>query len=393
MDQRFLIPIGCIAVLAVILCLGLWPFHAPKNDVIWLKDRNGLTFGDYGTVMSTETFRPTGARGLGACTVEISLEPAITDYGGTILSFYTRNQLPGLSLHQSLSDLVVQSGNGKQRTYIADILYRGRPVFVTVTSGAHGAHIYINGILSKSLARFQISPSACTGLLILGDGPWQQDTWSGQIRGLAIYYDELSADALLQHYWAWIRKGQPEIAQNVDTAGLYVFDERAGNVVHNLAHPGANLNIPDTYVVLDQILLEPFWDEFNLSWGYWKNVLKNIVGFIPLGFCFYGYFSLVFRFKRARLITVILGAVVSLMIELLQAYLPTRQSGTTDLMTNTLGTYLGILSYRSLSVSGLRLSGILAQVGRTECLGRGGVRGRHQTGPVGPKGILGLPQK
>jgi len=97
-----------------------------------------------------------------------------------------------------------------------------------------------------------------------------------------------------------------------------------------------------------------------LSWGYWKNLLKNIVGFIPLGFCFYPYVSVVRLYKHPALITVILGFAVSLTIEVLQAYLPTRDSGTTDLITNTLGTWIGaLLCVLSVGVrEGSRVSGM-----------------------------------
>ena len=80
--------------------------------------------------------------------------------------------------------------------------------------------------------------------------------------------------------------------------------------------------------------------------SYWKAALKNIVGFIPLGFCFYAYVGTLLPIKRAKLVTVALGAVVSFTIEILQAFLPTRDSGTTDILTNTLGTWMGIMSCR-----------------------------------------------
>ena len=104
-----------------------------------------------------------------------------------------------------------------------------------------------------------------------------------------------------------------------------------------------NLHIPEKYGVLDQIFLEPFWEEFSLSRSYWSAALKNIVGFIPFGFCFFACLS-ARKVRRAALVTVILGTLVSLTIEILQASLPTRDSGMTDLFTNTLGAYIGVLA-------------------------------------------------
>jgi glycopeptide antibiotics resistance protein len=127
---------------------------------------------------------------------------------------------------------------------------------------------------------------------------------------------------------------------------LYLFDERAGRVIHNQVPSGTDLYIPDRFLVLDQALLRPFWEEFRPGWSYWEDALVNVAGFVPLGFFFCACFSLAGRIKRAALVTILLGFTVSLTIECLQAFLPTRDSGTTDVITNTLGTCLGVWLYR-----------------------------------------------
>ena len=349
--KNFLLAILCIAVLAGILVAGLWPFHTPANEVTWLKDRNGLRFGDYGTVRSTGALDRPVSGDPQSCSIELWLRPA-NDYGGTILTLYPVGSPIPLSLHQSLTDLMLQSGKlgskGRtttQKIYFSDIFRAGQPIFVTITSGLQGTSAYINGTLLSTARGFRLAARACTGRLIVGDSPHQQDTWSGQVTGLAIYASELNAPTVLRHYDTWTKNGRPEVAAPDRIAALYLFNERAGDVVHNHAGPGADLFIPATYTVVDKIFLEPFWHEFYPSWSYGENVLKNIAGFVPLGFCFCAYFALVRKAERAGLVTVILGFAVSLTIEVLQGFLPTRDSGTTDLFTNTLGTWIGVMLY------------------------------------------------
>ena len=76
------------------------------------------------------------------------------------------------------------------------------------------------------------------------------------------------------------------------------------------------------------------------------GVPSRITGFIPLGLFFCAYLSSAGRIKRPGRVTIILGFAVSLTIEVLQAYILTRDSETTDLITNTFGTGLGFWLYR-----------------------------------------------
>lgn len=345
----------CIAVLCVVLTLGLWPFHSPKNEVAWLGNRDGLRFGKAGTVISSDAIGMAAADSLTGAGVEVWLQPRRIWDQCTFLTFYDPGNAAQFSLRQSEAGLELQDERGagsqpakRASLYIKNTFRRSGPIFLTITSGVDGTAVYADGVLSEAAPQFRFSAAELTGRLVLGDSVGQADSWSGQALGLAIYHRRLTANQVLRHYRTWTQGGRPEISADERNVALYLFDERAGNVVHDRAGSGGNLHIPERYVVLDQIFLEPFWKEFDMSWSYARAAIKNVVGFIPFGFCFFACLS-VRKVRRAALATVILGSLVSLIIETLQAYLPTRDSGMTDLFTNTLGAYIGALACRSVS--------------------------------------------
>lgn len=341
----------CFAVLCVILTLGLWPFHSPKNEVTWLGSRNGLRFGRYGTAISSGALRMTSVANGESGSVEAWFEPRHIWVSETILAFYTFGKPDQFSLRQSLGDLELKAERHEETSaahlYVSNIFRQRGPVFIAITSGPHGTAAYANGVLGRMAPGFRLFTKNFTGRVIVGDSPRQPDSWSGQFLGLAIYGRELSAAQVERHYETWAREGRPRIEEGERNIALYLFNERSGNVVHNRAMAGVNLEIPEKYVVLDKIFLEPFWKEFGMTRSYWGAVVKNIIGFIPFGFCFCACLS-AHKVRRAALATIALGALTSLTIEVLQAYLPTRDSGMTDIITNTLGTYAGAVAWKTL---------------------------------------------
>jgi glycopeptide antibiotics resistance protein len=74
------------------------------------------------------------------------------------------------------------------------------------------------------------------------------------------------------------------------------------------------------------------------------DIFVNILGFIPLGFFFALYFSEMKRGSLGKIYgyTLFTGFLTGLCIELLQMYLPTRNSNCVDLCMNTLGIFIGI---------------------------------------------------
>jgi glycopeptide antibiotics resistance protein len=95
-------------------------------------------------------------------------------------------------------------------------------------------------------------------------------------------------------------------------------------------------------MVVDQLRFESPMSEFRTEDTYLKNAVINVAGFVPLGFACWLYFRTVRKTKHAALITILIGATVSLAIEYFQSYLPTRFSGVSDLITNTVGTWIGV---------------------------------------------------
>jgi hypothetical protein len=350
-----LLRLACGLVLGGMLVAGLWPFHSPRNQVTWFGGGNGLHFGRHGVILSSGKFRAANVPADAPCSMEIWFEPARTAASATLFSFYAPENPRQLSLRQSNAFLGLQSDilEGRYRTltttlYVADVFLRGKSSFVTVTSKGGETSVYIDGALARTATDFPLSSRDFDGELVIGNSPKVGNSWSGLLRGLALYDEDLSPAQVLQHFETWSKKGRPDISENDRAVALYLFNERAGRVIHNQLPSGTDLYIPDRYLVLDQDFLRPFWLEFHPTWSYWGDVvLTNIVGFVPFGFLFCACFSLAGRMKTPALVTIVLGFTVSLTIECLQALLPTRDSGTTDLITNTLGTCFGVWLYRS----------------------------------------------
>jgi VanZ like family/Concanavalin A-like lectin/glucanases superfamily len=340
----------CLLVLCGILVARLWPFHTPKNEISWLSNGNGVLFGDHGSILSAGAFKVRRMKEEFPCSLEIWLQPALVDRSGTILAYYRPEHLVApFEVGQSSGNLVVQRtgfdpthASRAQIHYVHDLFSHVQPVFVTISSGQAGTTVYADGALVKKFPNFGFSSQDLTGQLLIGNAPTGTANWPGQLEGLAVYERELTAGEVSQHYADWTKNKQTDLAKSESVVALYFFNEGNGNVVRNQVDSATNLLIPTRFFVLHELFLEPFWLEFHWRWSYWKNVGINITGFIPLGFFFCAYFSLVRRSERSAAVTIAMGFLVSLTIEALQALLPTRDSGTTDLITNTFGTALGV---------------------------------------------------
>jgi VanZ family protein len=351
--QPTFVPAVCGCVLLCILTAGLWPFHAPRNQVSWLPEENGLLFGKHGSVVSASPFKVRDPD-THSCSLQIWLQPNHIDAGvGMILAFYSSEKRAiSLALRQWHSGMVIERGSvaDKNEIYIDGLFTNERPAIITITSSETGTTAYLDGKLLKTFSNFAVSSENLTGQLVLGNAPRTNFSWSGQIKRLAIYDRKLSAAEVSQSSLDWALHYETSV-QSEDLIAYYLFREGKGDIVRNEVDPATNLIIPKHFFILQPWLLQPLWDDYHPDWHYWEDVGVNVVGFVPLGFFFCAYFSQMQKVEHSAMVTIMLGFAISLMIEVLQSFLPTRESDMTDLITNTLGTAFGVMAYKGLMVS------------------------------------------
>lgn len=341
----------CALVVSIILVAGLWPFHSPRNNVNWLAQGNGLQLRTPAVVLSSGPIWASSGAGTTSCSLEIWLQPARTSASSTILSLYNPASPLRVSLRQSLSDLALQSESRRggpddpTRLYVDRLFLGGRPAFITITSNPRQTVVYIDGKVVKIRPGFPLVCPHNEPWIAAGTSPVAPDSWSGELRGLAFYPVDLSAQEVTQHYSQWMSNGQPDFQPGAGKPVLYLFRERSGAMIHSASGSGPDLRIPRNYQIVDKLFLS--WPN---RWN-WNDILLNWAGFVPLGVCLY----LLNRHSpvRALLVTTLLGMALSLAIETLQFYLPTRDSDLTDVITNTLGTLCGALLCRTAIVRSL----------------------------------------
>jgi VanZ family protein len=354
MWQRKLLAILCGVMIILVLIATLWPLDFfRRNDVRWLPGGKGIQFAGPGVVLSDRLLKPGGSASSNSCSLEILLRPAAVESLHTILSFYAPSNTKQFMIRQFTDGLLVsrdfvdaKNGVKTAKISVEHIFQPGKLVLVTMTSGPNGTVIYTNGTPRQAIPSFTVVQNDFAGQVVLGTSPVHYDPWLGEVHGIAIYSEELTPAEVLRHYRGWMDEREGDLANLTGVIARYDLTDGRGRKVHNAVSSGPNLEIPKWFEVPHKPFLQSPWKHFSATRYYLHDVLLNIAGFVPLGFILCLYLSWTRNRRRAILHTILAGAVLSFSIEVLQAYVPQRDSGMTDVITNTLGTALGALLAR-----------------------------------------------
>ena len=358
-DLKFLGSI-CITILLIILIAGLWPFNFfPKNKVAWLQDETGVCFSGQGMILSPDPLNDPQQSLLNnkSITIEILIHPTEESQDGInrILSIYDEKRSEITFLGQWKKHLIIQSRikrPGANILYreigVDDALEKDQNYLLSVASGAEGTTLYINGRLAKTNPRHHLLDSITSKKIsfILGNSPVGKNSWKGRIMGLAIYNRTFTPEKIAKHYQLYLENNftmRPEKEEGF--IGLYLFSEKQGSVVQDYSGLNNHLTVPALFRPVQRIILDPPGHDFRWDKSFFQDTIINLLGFVPLGFFLTAFLLKASNWKKKiiYIAVAVTGFVISLAIELLQIYLPSRNSQLDDVICNSVGTVLGIL--------------------------------------------------
>jgi len=341
---------------------GLFPFNFwPGNHLRWARDGPGIEFHRTAILSTDRTLFPVAAgprsdrAAPAALTLELWLRPGAEPENGipSILSFFDGRIPENLTVGQWRSSILLRApspdparARTPRETGLRDALRAGQTRFVTIACDPAGTTFYLDGVQARHDPGFRLDPGRLAGRLLLGNSARESRTWQGTILGLAVHDRALDAAEVAERHAAWTTgAGAPS-----DTPGLlalYRLDEGAGRVIRDRSPGEHDLAFTGRFRVPRKPVLGPPGSGFPPRPHPWRDIVVNALGFIPFGFVFAAQLSrrCPWRPLRTVVLTVLMGLGISLAIELAQVFLPSRDSSATDLLNNSLGTFLGALGW------------------------------------------------
>jgi hypothetical protein len=166
---------------------------------------------------------------------------------------------------------------------------------------------------------FKIPSSPDPGRLVLGNSVYGSNSWAGEMTSF-----ELGS------------------VGSVNKLFRYRMSDLVRDRVSNLGAVSCALTIPSRRVVVDrQFLAWRFNHQFEFNRSFVSDFVVNLFGFIPFGVALSGMLHGRRMPLLQRVCVVVAAALVSLLIEHLQTWLPSRSSSSLDLLLNIAGGGLG----------------------------------------------------
>jgi VanZ family protein len=350
LTQKIIVSFVLALVLLITLFFGIKPKgYRFRNDVIWAQNNGGIHIGPIGIVYSQDSLTWLQKNCVDSgFTIEMALNP--NGFHGMsiaeILGIWDGLSPEPLMIGQWKNHLIIrvraQNGKKEYREFGVDsILKRGEKQLIQIVSSHSNVTIYDNGRpVYNQMKAFPVPENNLRGRLILGNSATASASWHGELYGMAIYHRALSPEEITHRFNQWNLTGSSYLPSASMTAHFFKFNESSGRIAHDCVAEGFNLQIPHLFHIVKKYVLVGPWDDFSWTYSYFSDVLINLSGFMPMGFLvalFLYKVASVSSWKKNIFLTIFICFCLSLSIELIQVYIPTRASQLSDLICNTLG--------------------------------------------------------
>ena len=347
-----------IFMVLVALFFGLRPKGgALTNDAQWLTDKTGIRFSGRGMAMVENLEEEWGDRNPASFTIEMIVTPTREDLKGfnPLIVMHDGADKRQLVIWQYRHSLIVMNGDDydykqrRPRVVARDIFSSQQTRYVAVASGKKGTCLYVDGVLADVKRDMQLAiPDSGPELrLVVGNTVHATHGWRGVFHGLAITATDLGGEAILQRYRQWAGGGSLDSIRSDLSLRLFSFNVGPNDAM-NAKDGGSSLLVPEKLVALEKSFLG--FQGLHAGWSgpMVFDTLVNVMGFIPLGIVFYGLIQSLWvqAGRHGRWLAVLACLLLSLAIELSQAWIPMRVSSLPDLMLNTLGGWIGVEIWR-----------------------------------------------
>ncbi|WP_163338154.1 VanZ family protein [Desulfopila sp. IMCC35008] len=353
-DTSWLSMLTVVCIL-FILWFGLRPKYWPEeNKVRWLPNLHAIHFEPPAIAFVDRFTFGSDSEFTGEFTLHLAVTASTLQKKGfrPLLMLHDGNDSSQLAIWHWGGSVIIMNGDDYDfsrrlpRISVPDVLHVGKISFLTLSSGSSGTQFYIDGQQARETDGWRLQiPEAKENLrLILGNSVYGRHSWYGEFHGLALYGRSLSANEVEKQYLKWRQTSSLEGLDSSQLKLLYNFTKGKGREVTDMSGTGNSLLIPERPVILKKTFLSMPHKEIH-SQSYWLDAFFNVVGFIPLGALVFACFRYItgLRVRSAAGVSLGLCFGLSLFMELLQGWLPGRDSSMQDLVLNSLGGFMGIL--------------------------------------------------
>lgn len=351
MSNKKLFAVLFLLIFSGIAVATLWPFDFFLfNGAEWIPDKKGIHFSRPGILVSAAPLIVPDSSSGNFTTIELWLRSDEIWSSRSILAFYDPSRSNRLLIRQWNGGLLVSRDFSRnpnstipQRIYTKRVFQRGVPLLLTITSSISGTTIYINAVQKQFFSNFQMWAGDLSGQLILGTSPVDFSPWRGDLYALSLYSSALSPEEVRLHYDSLSASSFGASTRSASLLAQYTFSESSGRVAHGSVASAPDLQIPLDFFLPEKPVLQPPLAGYETTWPYYQGALINVLGFVPYGFLLCGWLANTRLARFAVLVSFVSGAAFSFLIEVAQAYIPQRDSGLNDVVTNSLGAFLGAL--------------------------------------------------